>query len=615
MIPIDTFLNALRDNGRLLDIDVAFAGFVGRLSGDDPALALLAASVANAFSRHNEIAVPLDRIATVDALAEYLGRPAGELPVNADNWPPDPGSRLFADGNAAADGHATAPVAPLTLANSLVYLGRSFQNELFLRDTLLTRTPPADAGITLPDVPEIDFAAVTSLPLGDEQKAAVKAAMRSRFLVISGGPGTGKTTIVSVILALRGESPGEIILCAPTGKAQMRMKQSLDAQAANLLDPARRDELARIQSSTIHRLLAWDARNASFRFRRDNPLPYKLVIVDECSMIPLSLMTALLRAIRPDATVILLGDRRQLSSVEPGSVFGDFCDVLRDSARFPGCLAELTVSRRFRVDGGIWRLKEAIDDGRAEDAWSILKNAGEDSDVRLAPIPGKGELDPLLRAACAGSWLANDGSAPVRYCDEDTLDDAWKRFEGFRILTPFNGGAFGVERLNLHVQAMLGFNGAQRQAGEAFLVLATDYASGVFNGDVGLLWFADESGRPVSKSEAAAMRNRRLLVFFPSGNGWRGIPRDALPDHAPAYAFTVHKSQGSDYDRVLMFLPPGTIGRSAILTREILYTGVTRAKTHVVLAADEEAFRQAVANRTERISDLPRLCAVGRRGA
>ena len=310
--------------------------------------------------------------------------------------------------------------------------------------------------------------------------------------------------------------------------------------------------------------------------------------------------------------MILLGDRRQLSSVEPGSVFGDFCDVLRDTARFPGCHAELKKSQRFSEDGGIWQLKEAIDDGNAEEAWNVLKNADNASEVRLVPLPGKGELDPLLRAAAAKSWLANDGSSSDRYCDEDTLDAAWTRFEQFRILTPFNGGAFGVERLNAHVQAMLEFNGAQRKAGEAILVLATDYATGVFNGDVGLLWFADESGRPVSQSEAEAMRDRRLLVFFPSGNGWRGIPRDALPDNAPAYAFTVHKSQGSDYDSVLMFLPPGTNGRSAILTREILYTGVTRAKTSVLLAADEEAFRQAVANRTERISDLPRLCAVRR---
>ena len=134
MIPIDTFLNALRDNGRLLDIDVAFAGFVGRLSGDDPALALLAAIVSNAFSRHNEIAVPLERIATVDSLAEYLGRPTAELPVNDATWPPETGSRpgVFADGNLAADGLAAAPAAPLVLANGLVYLGRSFQNELVL---------------------------------------------------------------------------------------------------------------------------------------------------------------------------------------------------------------------------------------------------------------------------------------------------------------------------------------------------------------------------------------------------------------------------------------------------------------------------------------------------
>ena len=627
-------LNMLCGHGLLADIDIAFARFIGRNADGDPALTLLAALVSNATSVHGEIALPANRIGDRESLRAYLrdltaartadkqetGEPvdlgfAGRL----EQWPPDPGAfpQLFREYRPDADTEFRP--APLILTNGLYYLGRALQNELFLRDYLHSRTggpKPAES---------ISIENATDLRLGEEQKAAVAAAVNSKFLVISGGPGTGKTTIVSIILALRTEKPSEIILCAPTGKAQMRMKQALDQQLKNLRDESRRTQIAQIQSSTIHRLLSWSRTDGAFRHNRKNPLRYKLVIVDECSMIPQSLMVSLLKAVPDDTAVILLGDRHQLSSVEPGSVFGDFCSILRKNA--PACLAELTVSRRFPQGGEICTMKDAINAGQAEIAWNYMTQPGLNSLVSCV-IPQKNALRQFLqdrigkklRAEDAPAWLAEDISA-IRYCDEDSIDDAWSRFERFRILTPFNAGPYGTDALNRLARSILGFPDTGAPApGETFLILQNDYSTNVFNGDTGILWFAGEDGRPILRSDAEEMRKNsaddhsdRLLVFFPdpaSDSKWRGIPPEALPPHAPAYAFTIHKSQGSDYDRILMFLPPSRALRgSGILTRETVYTGLTRAKSHAVIAASRETFCEAVALHIDRVSGLPGLCA------
>jgi len=617
------FLNMLRGRGLLGDIDVAFAQFIGRNADRDPALTLLAALVSNAASVHGEIALPASAIATRESLKRYLknlsparGDDAAEFPPvpfapsdlatvdRMDSWPPDPDRfpGLFREYHPET-GSAFRP-APLVLANGLYYLGRAFQNELFLRDYLLSRTsdavPPAEA---------ISFETVTRLPLGSEQKAAVAAAVApdSRFLVISGGPGTGKTTIVSVILALRTEDPSEVILCAPTGKAQMRMKQALDEQLVNLCDEARREQIRQIKSSTIHRLLSWDRKAGSFRYGRDNPLRYKLFIVDECSMIPQSLMVSLLKAVPGTARVILLGDRHQLSSVEPGSVFGDFCGILRASA--PNCLAELNVSRRFPQGGEICTMKDAINDGRAEAAWSYMTQPGRES-VLSCPLPQKNELRRFLADSLVGAWISDRPSAG-RYYDEDSIDAAWKRFEQFRILTPFNVGPYGATALNKLLRSILGFpDKGDPVPGETFLVLKNDYVTNVFNGDTGILWFAADDGRPLERSKAAAQRTNRLLVFFPdpaAESRWRGIPLESLPQHTSAYAFTIHKSQGSDYDRVLLLIPPSRADRG-ILTRESVYTGLTRAKSRAVIASDRDPFLHAVDLHIDRVSGLPKLC-------
>jgi len=620
------FLNLLRGRGLLADIDVAFARFIGRNAGDDPALTLLAALVSNAASMHREIALPADRIGSHESLRRYLNalsassddelfQPESDPPLDLgfldrmEDWPPSPSAFpcLFREYRPESD-ESFLP-APLILANGLYYLGRAFQNELFLRDHLLSHASNAEpSGETVP----VPFESITRLQLGDEQKAAVAAAVGSKFLVISGGPGTGKTTIVSVILAMRKEKPSEVILCAPTGKAQMRMKQALDQQLENLCDEHRREEIGQIQSSTIHRLLSWDRKNGTFRHGRKNPLRYKLFIVDECSMIAQSLMVSLLKAVPDDAAVILLGDRFQLSSVEPGSVFGDFCGILRTVA--PGKLAELSVSRRFPQGGEICTMKDAINAGRAETAWDFMTQPGRRAVVSCG-IPPKNELRQFLADSVRGAWISERSTA-VRYCEEDSMDAAWERFERFRILTPFNVGPYGATALNRVLRSILGFPEAGDPVpGETFLILQNDYGVNVFNGDTGILWFADDAGRPLRRSEADALHANRLLVFFPdpaSESGWRGIPPESLPPHAPAYAFTIHKSQGSDYDRILMLLPPSRAGRG-ILTRESVYTGLTRAKTQAVIAAERDSFLHAVDLHIDRISGLPKLCGQLRR--
>ena len=616
-------LNPLRGRGLLSDIDVAFARFIGANAARDPAMTLLAALVSNAASVQGELALPADRIGTRELLRTYLLELASaeDAPARAwrdtgtppeldfidrmGQWPPDPDAfpRLFRVYHPDPD-EAFRP-APLVLANGLYYLGRAFQNELFLRDILRARTGAAPR--TAGDIP---FDAITRLRLGDEQRSAVAAAIDSRFLVISGGPGTGKTTIVSVILALRREKPYEVILCAPTGKAQMRMKQALDLQLENLCDEPRREEIREIQSSTIHRLLSWDSKNGTFRHGRRNPLRYKLFIVDECSMIPQSLMVSLLKAVPDDAAVILLGDRHQLSSVEPGSIFGDFCNILRANA--PGNLSELTESRRFPQGGEICTLKDAINEGQADAAWDYMTQPGRQSVVSVA-IPPRNGLRQFLLEHIRGAWVRDD-TAAARYCDEDTIDAAWKRFEQFRILTPFNVGPYGAVALNRLLRSILGFPETGGPVpGETFLVLQNDYGTNVFNGDTGILWFAGDDGLPLRRSEAgngAKGGEPRLLVFFPdpaSEAKWRGIPPESLPQCDPAYAFTIHKSQGSDYDRILMFLPPSGATRGG-LTRESVYTGLTRAKTRAVIAAGQDAFLGAVRLHIDRVSGLPGLC-------
>ncbi|MBI5277366.1 MAG: AAA family ATPase [Burkholderiales bacterium] len=362
--------------------------------------------------------------------------------------------------------------------------------------------------------------------------------------VISGGPGTGKTTMVVKLLEqMFSEQPDtRVALAAPTGKAAARMTEAIHREA-----------------STIHRLLRYHPKGG-FAHHRDNPLAIDLLVVDEASMLDLALATHLLEAVPPTARVVLLGDKDQLAAVESGAVFAELSSM-------PDVATWLTTSYRFAADSGIGRLARDINAGDAETAIGWLRGAEGEVVWRDTANPAQGyavyfeavQRDPRDVAAVHAA------------------------FSRFRVLCATRSGPQGVEAINEALEPQR----TRWYAGRPVMVTVNDYTLKLFNGDIGIA-LPDEQGD--------------LLVWFPDGTGgWRATAPARMPLHETAFAMTVHKSQGSEFDDVLVLLPRHA---SAVLTRELLYTAVTRARKHVTLVATEEALRGAIEHKVERASGL-----------
>jgi exodeoxyribonuclease V alpha subunit len=451
----------------------------------------------------------------------------------------------------------------------------------------------------------------------DWQRVAAAAALTRRFCVISGGPGTGKTsTVVKVLALLLEQHKGErfrIALAAPTGKAAARLKESILAGVDCAPEVA-----ATIpeEVSTIHRLLGFVKGSSRFRHHRENPLPYDLVIVDEASMVSLPLMAKLVDALRGETRLILLGDRDQLASVEAGAVLGDICDTggshgfsaafadlaaglsgdrlpLQDAGTALGdAVVLLKKSYRFAASSGIGVVAALVNAGDGEQALAASRRE-EYGDISLEATPAASALAEAL----ARKILA--GYRP--YLSEAAPEEAFARFSEFRILCAMRSGPFGVEALNRLVQEELAQAGlidpqGRWYAGEPVLITRNDYNLGLFNGDIGLILPDPESGG-------------ELRAFFPTGSGMRKVLPLRLPEHEKAFAMTVHKSQGSEFDRVLLVLPDRD---APVLTRELLYTGITRGKKSVEILGEDGIFLGAVARRIVRRSGLrEKLWGVG----
>ena len=449
-------------------------------------------------------------------------------------------------------------------------------------------------------------------PLGevDWQRVAATAAVRSGFAVVSGGPGTGKTSTVVKILALLLEqtvgNPLAIALAAPTGKAAVRLQESIRTARERLdVAPEIRERIP-AEVVTLHRLLGAGGGSGRFRHDRENPLPHDLVVVDEASMVALPLMARLVTALKPSCRLILLGDRDQLASVEAGAVLGDICDTGRGHSFSPtfGSLVKrvaaielpatgpepladslviLRKSYRFAPDSGIAVASRLISAGEGAEALAVIRGDLSGELVwRDAPTPQAlpEALSPLVMA----------GFAP--YLRAGSPLEALALFDRFRILCTVRHGPHGVEEMNRLVEAVLARAGLidtreRWYRGRPVMVTANDYQLRLFNGDIGIV-IPDPDGTP--------------KVHFPSPDGGvRQLSPSRLPPHETVYAITVHKSQGSEFNRVLLLLP---YADTEICTRELVYTAMTRAREAVELWGDESGFLAAVSRRVERRSGL-----------
>ena len=466
----------------------------------------------------------------------------------------DTGLRGFV---ADADG-----MAPLLAGEGWLATGRAVDQERRLASALLAR---AAQRATAPEL---------GLPahLNEEQRAALRLAAAARFCVITGGPGTGKTSIVAALLAAL---PGlDAVLAAPTGKAAQRMGQALRAAGLAVEEPR-----------TLHRLLGWHPRRGGWRHHAGNPLAADLVIVDEASMVDQELMARLVDALRPDARLLLLGDADQLPSVGGGAVLRDAAAALPDSVA--------RLARSYRMDpsdpagSAILRYAGRVREGAAEEGDLPVRATAAEAAGEGAELLLPGALPDLLRAWRTRLASLRDYEAIVHFehaqgpggfdgASLALLEALRDHHARFRLLTLLQEGPRGAQALNaaLHAEAWaLNGRGLQRDLpfylGEPVMMLRNDYARGLFNGDEGFIVKVRRGGEV-----------HREAVFWKEGRP-AAHPAAALqPDLSLAYAFTVHKAQGSEFDAIAILLPEED---HPLLTRQNLYTALTRARKHALL--------------------------------
>ena len=597
-------LDCLQKSGLFSPLDVHFAGFMEKLSRRSSRELVLAAALVSRAAREGHVCLDL-------AVQQPLDLPEiGERFLLPERGPWE--KELRKSSVVGGPGE----YRPLILdPKARLYLYRywEYQDELakgikkrigregpvseveFLRQGLSRIFPEAKKGET------------------DWQKIAAFAAARRMFCVITGGPGTGKTTTVAKILALlmeqgNGQTP-RTALVSPTGKGAARLQDAMKKAKENLACHEDVKALIPERALTIHRLLGPAGNSPYFHSNAQHPLRVDALVVDEASMVDLALMSKLVQALPSEARLILLGDRDQLSSVEAGAVLGDICDTGRSHPfsealcgeiqeatgyRLPGvktapgmsdAIVQLTRSYRFSDESGIAALSRSVNRGDGAGALKTLLDEAH-GDVRWKSLPSPRSLPAALKdrvvEACHTLFEAGDPK------------EIFEGLDRFKILCAVREGPFGVKAINVVVEHILkeqqSIEGGKKwYRGRPVLITRNDYNLGLYNGDVGIVLPDPDSGGD-------------LRAFFPLPDGsFRRLHPLRLPEHETVYAMTVHKSQGSEFNRVLLVLPDRD---PPVLTRELVYTAVTRAREQVEIWGHEPVFLSAVSRRIERTSGL-----------
>ena len=481
----------------------------------------------------------------------------------------------------ADTGKNTTPT-PLVLHGSNLYLERYFNYEM-----RLARQVRALADIRFTS--EVDHEVVATLFPGESQEQsdqmrAAFAALTRALIIVSGGPGTGKTTTVVKMLAIllaSSKSTLRVGLAAPTGKAAMRLSESIGNSLSNLDLPDSVREAIPESAMTLHRLLGVKKNSPQFRHNSERPLEMDVVVIDEASMVDLAMMSKLVDALKPGSRFILLGDKDQLASVESGAVLGDLIDSLAENS--------VELKKTYRFDNNIKSLATAINNSDHEAVWQQLID-GTSSNVSLCK---ESELTSYLSLRY-GEYLTF--VQRITSPDENNIKEIFSSFNQFQVLCSVAFTEYGVMAINRLVEQKLSLKGLRCKynewyPGRPILITRNDYGLDLYNGDIGIcLW----------DSVKASLR-----VWFERPDGsLKSYAINLLPTFETVYAMTIHKSQGSEFGEVLVVLPKED---NRVLSRELIYTAVTRAKEKVRIAADRSVLTLALTRQHQRYSGLRKM--------
>ena len=603
-------LAAFNQAGVLNPADVHTAETVCRIGqGVDERVRLALALTVRAL-RNGSVCIDLRTVRTTAFDEAERAIDISELP-----WPePDEWIQACTASPLVADGADQPGGRPLRLAGGLLYLERYWQQEELVRAQLQRRfaapAPDIDQSRLSAAFPRLFDHEGLAPGEADRQQLAAAVSALSRVSVLAGGPGTGKTTTVARLLALLRDQPGpalRIALAAPTGKAAARLEEAVRAATAQL-EPDDQHRLGDLTASTLHRLLGWLPSNRS-RFRHDatNQLPHDVVIVDEMSMVSLTLMARLLEAVRPSARLVLVGDPDQLSSVEAGAVLADIArapgtpdanlgrrlvelDLISDQETAP-VHGVVQLTHTWRFGGAINALARAVRGADADAVVAVLRSGASDvqfSEVDLEAAPTEASARALVGVT---AQVRAAGVAMLEAARSGDIAAALAALDRHRLLCAHRRGPYGVLRWGLEVERWLaeavpgyGEDG-EWYVGRPLLITANDYEMSLYNGDTGVIVQTPAGVR------AAFARGAAAKLYPP-------VRLDAIQT---VHAMTVHRAQGSQFDTVSFVVPPPD---SPLLTRELLYTAVTRAQRQVHLIGSEEAIRRAVLRPANRASGL-----------